>query len=140
MRSEPSTDYNCSKVHEQLIPFEQSLIVEKRPWGIIFDKNIGDIDRYRIIALPEIQAISDEWLDALDAFMKKGGGVIATGRAAMYDDWYRPRDPQHGLERWLGHRPEGRYEVVGVGKGKLVYVPEWEVPDAESKEKAAPGN
>ncbi|MCD6365401.1 MAG: beta-galactosidase [Planctomycetes bacterium] len=128
LRSEPSTRYNCAKVHEQLMAFEQTLAVEKLPWGIIFDKQIDDIDKHRIIALPEIQALSDAWIERLDAFLKAGGGVIASGQAAGFNEWYRPRDPDHALTRWLGHPPEGRYEVANVGKGRFVYTPEWEVP------------
>ena len=127
LRSEPSTNYNGAKVHEQLMAFEKTLAVEKLPWGIIFDRQIGDLARHRIVALPEIQALSDEWLDALDAFLRAGGGVIASGEAAGYDAWYRGRDPEHALSRWLGHRPGRQYEVANVGAGRFVYVPTWDV-------------
>lgn len=127
LRSEPSTNYNCAKVHEQLIAFEQTLAVEKIPWTIIYDKQITDLGTYRIIALPEIQALSDAWVDALDAFMKKGGAVIASGQAAAFNEWYRSREPDHALSRWLGHAPAGQYEVASVGKGRFIYVPAWDV-------------
>lgn len=127
LRYEPSTNYNCAKVHEQLMAFEQTLAIEKIPWGIIYDRQIKDLHKYRIIALPEIQALSDKWIEALDIFMRAGGGVIASGKAAAYNEWYRSRDPEHALSRWLGHAPCGQYEVVGVGKGRFVYVPEWDV-------------
>ncbi len=127
LRSEPSTNYNGAKVHEQLMAFEQTLAVEKIPWGIIYDKQIKDLGKYRIVALPEIQALSDKWIDALDRFLKAGGGVIASGKAAAYNEWYRGRDPEHALSRWLGHAPRGQYEVATVGKGRFVYVPTWEV-------------
>jgi len=127
LRSEPSTNCNCAKVHEQLMAFEQTLAVEKIPWGIIFDKQMDDIDRHRIIALPEIQALSDRWIERLDAFMRAGGGVVASGQAAGFNEWYRPRDPDHALSRWLGHPPRGQYEVAEVGAGRFVYVPQWKV-------------
>ena len=59
--------------------------------------------------------------------MKKGGGVIATGKTASYNHWYRPRQPVHGLVRFLGHAPAGKYEEVSIGKGKFVYIPELKV-------------
>ncbi|KKL46295.1 hypothetical protein LCGC14_2347000, partial [marine sediment metagenome] len=127
LRYEPATNYNCGTVHEQLMPFEKTLAVEKIPWGIIFDKQIDELDRYRIIALPEIQLLSDAWLDRLDAFMTAGGGVIGSGGVASLDDWGRGRDPAHALERWLGHAPGDQYEVAPVGAGRFVYVPTWEV-------------
>jgi len=127
LRSAPSTNYNCAKVHEQLMAFEKTLAVEKLPWGIIFDKQIDDLARRRIVALPEIQALSDEWLDALDAFLRAGGGVIASGDAARYNGWYRGRDPEHALSRWLGRPPGREYEAVDVGAGRFVYVPTWDV-------------
>ncbi len=127
LRSQPSTNYNCAKVHEQLMAFEQTLAVEKVPWGLIFDKQLDELEGFRIIALPEIQALSDRWLERLDGFLRAGGGVIASGRAAAFDEWYRPRDPEHALSRWLGHPPRGEYEVAAVGAGRFVYVPAWEV-------------
>jgi hypothetical protein len=125
--SEPSTNYNGAKVHEQLMAFEQTLAVEKIPWGILYDRQIADLKPYRIIALPEIQALSDKWIDALDAFLRAGGGVIASGKAAGFNEWYRSRDPEHALTRWLGHAPRNQYEVAAVGKGRFVYVPTWDV-------------
>ena len=127
LRYEPATRYNCAKTHEQLMPFEQTLAVEKLPWGIIYDRQKEALGEFRIIAMPEIQGISDEWLDKLDAFMRAGGGVIASGNTARYNEWMRGRDPEHALARWLGHAPRKAYECVTVGKGRFVYVPEWEV-------------
>ncbi len=127
LRYEPATRYNCAKTHEQLMAFEQTLAVEKLPWGILFDRQRESLEEHQIVALPDIQALSDEWLDALDTFMRAGGGVIASGEACGYDEWYRPRDPAHAFDRWLGGPPSGRYQCKAVGKGRLVYVPEWEV-------------
>jgi hypothetical protein len=127
LRYEPATRYNCAKTHEQIMPFEQTLALEKLPWGIIYDRQKHALKEFRIIALPEIQGISDEWLDKLDAFMRAGGGVIASGNTARYNEWMRGRDPEHALTRWLGHAPRKEYECVTIGKGRFVYVPEWEV-------------
>ncbi|MCD6364603.1 MAG: beta-galactosidase trimerization domain-containing protein [Planctomycetes bacterium] len=134
LRYEPATNYNCVTVHDQLMAFEQTLAVEKVPWGIIFDKQINDLAKYRIIALPEIQCLSDAWVDKLDEFMKAGGGVIASGRAGGFNEWYRPRDPDHAFDRWLGHHPRDEYEAVDVGKGRFVYVPTWELVAKEKEE------
>lgn len=127
LRSEPSTKYNCAKTHEQVMAVEQTLAMEKLPWGIIFDKQIDNLDPYRIIMLPDIQALSDKWVDALDAFMKKGGGVIASGKAGDFNGWYRSRAPGHAFSRWLGHAPTGEYECVEVGQGRFICMPEWDV-------------
>jgi len=89
LRYEPATRYNNAKTHEQLMPFEQTLAVEKLPWGIIYDRQRAALAEFRIVALPEIQALSDAWLDRLDAFMRTGGGVIASGGAAGYNEWMR---------------------------------------------------
>lgn len=127
LRSYPSVNYNCASVHEKLYPLEQTFIMNQIPFGIIFDENINELDNYRIIVLGEQEALSDKWLDALEKFMKNGGGVIATGKTASYTHWYRPRAPIHGLVRFLGHAPPGKYEVVPIGKGKFVYIPELKV-------------
>jgi hypothetical protein len=108
--------------------FEQTLAIEKIPWGIIFDKQIDQLSKYRVVALPEIQALSGRWLDALDAFMRAGGGVLASGKAAQNNEWYRERDSKDGLARWLGQVPGKEYLKAKVGAGQIVYVPEWDVP------------
>jgi hypothetical protein len=127
LRYEPAMNYNNAKTHEQIMAFEQTLFAEKLPWGIIYDKQRESISKHRIIALPEVQALSDKWLDSLDAFMKNGGSVIASGGAAGFNEWMRSRNPAHALERWLGHAPKKIYERTQVGKGTFVYVPEWDV-------------
>ncbi|PCJ58139.1 MAG: hypothetical protein COA79_14060 [Planctomycetota bacterium] len=127
LRSYPSVNYNCATVHENLIPLEQTLIMNHVPFGIIFDENIKQLDRHKVIVLGEQQALSDKWLDALEKFMKKGGGVIATGNTAKFNHWYRERKPTHGLTRFLGHAPRGEYEVAKIGKGKFVYIPKLDV-------------
>ncbi|HTL53456.1 MAG TPA: hypothetical protein VL860_12850, partial [Planctomycetota bacterium] len=131
VRASSSTNYNCATVHENLYPAEQSLIVNRMPWGTLFDCNIKEPDAWagaKVVLVAEQQALSDEWLDALEAFVKKGGGVVATGATAKFDGWYRGRTPGHGLARFLGHAPGKTEERVQVGKGRFVYLPKLEVP------------
>lgn len=130
VRASSSTNYNCATVHENLYPAEQTLIVNRVAWGTLFDCNIKEPDAWegaRVILLAEQQALSDAWLDALEAFVKKGGGVVATGGTAKADDWYRGRTPGHGLARFLGHAPGKAEERVAVGKGRFVYLPKLDV-------------
>lgn len=131
VRASSSTNYNSQTVHENLYPAEQALIVNRVPWGLLFDCNIKEPDAWngaKVILLAEQQALSDDWLDAIEAFCKKGGGVVATGGTANYNGWYRKRTPRHGLDRFLGHAPTGVEERVQVGKGRFAYLPKLDVP------------
>jgi len=128
LRSSPSTNYNNITVHENLYPMEQTLLVYKVPFGIIFDNNIHEIDRYRVIVLAEQESLSDQWLDTLYSFVENGGGVLATGNTAFYDHWRRPRTPDHGLSRFVGGPPPDEPVRKQIGKGRFSYLPKLELP------------
>jgi hypothetical protein len=59
---------------------------------IVLDKWSGaDLDKYEVILLPDLEAVSDELLVALQAFAAKQGTVIATGMSGSYDEFGRRR-------------------------------------------------
>jgi len=98
------------------------------PFGVIFDNNMHEIGKHKVIVLAEQESLSDAWLDALYTFVENGGGVVATGNTGEFDDWRRPRKPSHGLARFLGGLPGAEPVRKQIGKGRFAYLPELQLP------------
>jgi hypothetical protein len=80
--------------------------------------------------------LSDEKLELIRDFVRKGGGLVATEHTSLYTEW-RQRERDFGLNdlfqtnapRGLGNRyPERILELPviknRIGEGRVVYLPE----------------
>jgi hypothetical protein len=76
---------------------EQALIQARVPFDIIFDDNLKDLSRYRVLALADQECLSDEQLALIRKFVDGGGGLVATGDTALYNQW-RQRRRESGLK------------------------------------------
>ena len=65
------------------------------------------VGRLRVLALPDVAAMSDAQCEAIRAFVAAGGGLVATGRSSRLDEWGRPRS-DFGLADVFGARATGR--------------------------------
>ncbi|HEU0142820.1 MAG TPA: beta-galactosidase trimerization domain-containing protein [Bryobacteraceae bacterium] len=126
LRSFPSMAYNSAGPHLHTTLLEQLLIQYKVPFDIIFDQNLADLSKYRTLVLGDQESLPDRALAQIRDFVKAGGGLVATGRTSLYNDWRRIRN-DYGLADVLGiHSVRGRAmpeEQRGTfGKGRAVYV------------------
>lgn len=65
------------------------MLLEARiPFDFISDEKLAetDLDRYRAIVMPNVACISDGEAATLDAWVKAGGLLIATGETGLYDE------------------------------------------------------
>lgn len=46
----------------------------------------SEMDRYKVIILPDLERITPVLKEKLDAFLQKGGKLLATGKAGLYED------------------------------------------------------
>ncbi|MFC2076322.1 hypothetical protein ACFLT7_04490 [candidate division KSB1 bacterium] len=145
LRSYPSLAYNSYATLAGVIGFEQTLIQAKIPFDIIFEKNLADLSKYKVLVLANTECMSDGDIELIRDFVRGGGGVVATGSASLYDQWRRPR-PNFGLADVLNLTGDeaqntlGGYRIsdamstwIGVegvntkmtefGRGRAVYVP-----------------
>ncbi len=94
-----------------------------------------DWSRYDAIILPEVEGISDALAATLDAFVREGGRLIATGRSGWRDEAYEPREMPAldclGIEaiEEVCEQTRSTYIKLGAGHGlprladtELVYV------------------
>lgn len=82
---------------------------EHIPVSLINDWDLTEagLAPYKVLVLPGSAAISDFALEQIRAFVKKGGGLIASGDASICDELGRPRD-DFGLADVFGVSFRGR--------------------------------
>lgn len=96
---------------------------------VVFDTLVVDAfgggvpERFRALILPDLQALSDGPAGAIDAFVRRGGALLATGRTGFRDEGYEPRDrpalESLGVERVRAVRDDvrGAYLVIDGREG-----------------------
>jgi hypothetical protein len=124
--------FNNDQPYQSTFLFEQTLIQERIPFDIIFDDNLKDLSKYKVLVLADQECLSDEKLDLIRSFINKGGGLVATEHTSLYTEW-RQRKPDFGLND-LFQIPtpsrSNRSPLIDVhvtqrqvGKGRVVYIP-----------------
>jgi hypothetical protein len=146
LRSYPSMVYNTKETQVAVNMAEQTLQQRQIPFDIIFDQQLGQLDKYYVLVLADQESLTDEVIATLKAFAKKGGGLVVTSNTGMYDGWRRLRK-QNMLEEMSSEQglalPEknevssgSRNEPKNVssfnyGAGRVIYLPELEKPEGD---------
>lgn len=136
LRSYATMAFNNDRPYQSTLLFEQALIQEKIPFDIIFDDNLKDLSKYKVLVLADQECLSDEKLDLIRKFVSNGGGLVATELTSLYTEW-RQRKKEFGLNdlfnltapTWHGTRsPEEILKIPTqkrqVGQGRVVYITE----------------
>jgi hypothetical protein len=110
LRSFASIQFNPSQSLFSTVLFEQTLIESHVPFGLLFDRQLRDLSRYKVLVLAGQDALSDEQVARIGQFVADGGGVVATGNTGQLTDW-RTRRSQPALA--------DLYD-----KGRVIYVPQ----------------
>ncbi|MGI8746390.1 MAG: beta-galactosidase [Bryobacteraceae bacterium] len=128
LRSFASNEFNPSQSNFNTVLFEQSLIQSKLPFAIIFNRQLSDLARYKVLVLADQDALSDEELGYIRKFVENGGGLVATGNSSLLTDW-RTRREKLGLSDLFGFDLPPSEKAPGppvqrqFGKGRVVYIP-----------------
>lgn len=148
LHSYASLAYNNDLPWQSAMLFEQVLIQGKVPFDIVFDDQLADLSRYRVLVLADQECLSDRQLQQIREYVENGGSVVATGNTSLYTEW-RQRRRDFGLAdlfqvkapAWQGAReaeellnmPPARKTA---GKGRVVYLaavkPAIEKPPADA--------
>ncbi len=134
LHSYATMGFNNDRPWQSTMLLEQVLIQAKVPFDIIFDDNLKDLSKYRVLVLADQECLSDEQLALIREFVNQGGGLVATEHASLYTEW-RQRRREFGLKDllkveappWRGaNEPEELLKVLPVrnqvGRGRVVYV------------------
>ncbi len=135
LHSYASLAYNNDLPWQSTVLFEQALIQGKVPFDIVFDDQLKDLSKYRVLVLADQECLSDKQLQQIGDFVNGGGGVVATEHTSFFTEW-RQRRRDFGLRglfgvnapTWQGARvSEGLPEAAPVrnaaGKGRVAYLP-----------------
>jgi hypothetical protein len=100
-----------SKVEDHALGFYHALIEGRIPFEMVHDRllNPAHIDRFKVLILPNIAALSDEQCNQLRQYLHRGGSIVATLETSLYDEWGGPRQ-DFGLADVFGARYKGRIE------------------------------
>ncbi|MFP5227804.1 MAG: alpha-amylase family protein [Acidobacteriota bacterium] len=91
--------------------FYQALIEARIPFQMVHDHllDADHLQSLRTLILPNIAALSQEQCAQLQAFVQRGGSVIATYETSLYDEW-GVRRQDFGLRSLFGVSWAGRKE------------------------------
>ncbi len=101
----------AAKVENPALGFYQALIEARIPFDMVHDRLLDrdPIDRYRMLILPNIAALSTEQCRQIRAFVERGGSIVATYETSLYDEWGVPR-ADFGLAELFGASYAGSNE------------------------------
>ncbi|HWB98282.1 MAG TPA: hypothetical protein VG672_16330 [Bryobacteraceae bacterium] len=123
LRSFASVELNGAAVLPQVVLLEQSLIQAQIPFDTIFDRHLDKLNRYKVLVLANQDALSQEQVEKIRAFVQGGGALVATGNSSLYTEW-RLRRPKPALSDVLGFETPPAHSKRGTfGSGRTVYLP-----------------
>jgi len=134
LHSFASMGFNNDRPAVSAMLFEQALIQSHIPFDIIFDENLKNLSRYRVLVLADQESLDDAQMDLIRKFVADGGAVVATESTSLFDNW-RQRRRDFGLKDLFRvsaptSTPEGEHflETGPVqsefARGRVAYIPE----------------
>ncbi len=135
LHSYASMAFNHDLPWQSSMLMEQALIQNRIPFDIIFDANLRDLSKYRVLVLADQECLSDEQMESIRRFVNGGGGLVATELSSLYTPW-RERRREFGLHdlfkiqtpRWMPSRTGGEEapDIAPVrntvGQGRVAYL------------------
>lgn len=88
-----------------------ALVEARVPFEMAHDRLLDPehIDRYKLLLLPNVAALSDAQCEQLRQYVRRGGSLLATFETSLYDERGRRR-PDFGLADLFGVKYNGRTE------------------------------
>ena len=91
------------RVEEHELGMYQALVEGRIPFEMVHDQMLDpdQIDRFKLLILPNTAALSEAQCEQLRGYVKRGGSLLATFETSLYDEWGRRRK-DFGLSDLLG--------------------------------------
>jgi Hypothetical glycosyl hydrolase 6/Beta-galactosidase trimerisation domain len=101
----------AEKVESHILGYYQALIESRIPFQMVHEGLLDaeHIDRYKVLILPNIAALSNAQCEQLRAYVKRGGSIVATYETSLYDEWGKRRS-DFGLGDLFGAAFDGKVE------------------------------
>ena len=97
------------RVEDPSLGFYQALIEARIPFEMVHDRLLDPehTDQFKTLILPNIAALSTAQCAQIQAFVARGGGVVATFETSLYDEWGVKRQ-NFGLASLFGANVDGK--------------------------------
>ncbi|MFO0888515.1 MAG: alpha-amylase family protein [Isosphaeraceae bacterium] len=91
-----------------VLGFFRAAVEEHLPLTIINDWNLNpaDLARYRVLILANTACLDDRQIEAVDQYVRRGGGLVASLDTSLFDEYGTPRS-NFGLDPVIGVRYGG---------------------------------
>ncbi|MFO1500167.1 MAG: beta-galactosidase trimerization domain-containing protein [Verrucomicrobiota bacterium] len=99
------------KVEDHTLGLYHALIEARIPFEMVHDRSLDPphVDRFKLLILPNIAALSDAQCAQLKSYVARGGSLVATHETSLYDEWGTRRS-DFGLADLFGVSFGGRME------------------------------
>jgi hypothetical protein len=99
------------KVEDPTLGFYHALVEARIPFEMVHDRLLDEAhtSAYKVLVLPNIAALSDAQCRQVEAYVERGGSVVATFETSRYNEWGEPRR-ELGLRALFGVRDMGKVE------------------------------
>ena len=100
-----------SRVDDHLKGLYHALVEARIPFEMVNDLllDAAHVDRFKLLVLPNVAALSDAQCAALAQFVDRGGSLVATFETSLYDEAGAPRK-EFGLRDVLGVSFDGQVD------------------------------
>lgn len=100
-----------AKVEDPALGFYQALVEARIPFEMVHDRLLDaeHLRPFRTLILPNIAALSSSQCAQLQAFVKRGGSIVATYETSLYNEW-GVRQKDFGLASLFGVSFTGRHQ------------------------------
>ena len=104
-------DRAVQRVEDHTLGMYHALVEARIPFEMVHDGLLDEahLAPFKTLILPNIAALSDAQCEQLRAFVRRGGGLVATHETSLYDEWGNRRD-DFGLADLFGARFAGGIE------------------------------
>ena len=109
LHSFASLEFNPSEANVSTILAEQTLIQNRIPFDIIYDRHLANLSQYKVLVLANQDALGDDQIVLIRKFVATGGGLVVTGNTGLYTDWRLKRSAPALADLY--------------GTGRVVYIP-----------------
>jgi hypothetical protein len=129
-----SMGFNNERPAVSFMLFTQALIQARISFDIIFNENLEDLRKYRVLVLADQECLNDSQMNLIRQFVSQGGGLVATELTSLFTTWrlrrpdfglrdlfqvQAPHDSRSGRERELEIPPVQNH----AGRGRVSYIP-----------------
>jgi Hypothetical glycosyl hydrolase 6/Beta-galactosidase trimerisation domain len=109
--SQQSATYYGRTVEDHALGYYEALVEARVPFDMVHDLLLDEdhVNRYRVLILPNIAALSDRQCEQLTRYVENGGSIVATYETSLYDEWGKRRK-DFGLTGLFGASYDGKID------------------------------